>query len=440
MTQNLPSPAEDTDASPPASDIMYPSAIPFALVHLACLGAIWTGIGWRAAAIGVALYWLRIFAIGAGYHRYFSHCSLERLAYVNADIILSDEFPAAVARVQMALGRFLMVGQRWDLELDAPLDFSAPDWQRTLADRARRANALQPPTCIDYFAFTRGFAEGLPALAIGRTAWDNYLIWRAYSLGFSVVDATRVVNIVHQVHDYSHHPGGARAVWTGPEAQRNRELTGGWWHRYTIEDAAYILTPAGTAALPPASLDDGAAPVVAPAHGVHLALAGAAAVPRGMMRSGPQIRIVRHVAAPLHRSRHHGDHRMYPFIHLGPVTLGTYGLMVASGLLCAFFILRADLARRGLDADAESIIGITGLSGLAGARLYHLLESPSEFFADPWRAALQHHGLCLVRRGDRRVHRAGPAGAPLSHEDSADAGRGLAGRSRSVTASAASAA
>jgi hypothetical protein len=167
------------------------------------------------------------------------------LAYVNADIILSDEFPAAVARVQTALGRFLMVGQRWDLELDAPLDFGAPDWQRALADRARRANALQPPTCIDYFAFTRGFAEGLPALAIGRTAWDNYLIWRAYSQGFSVVDATRVVNIVHQVHDYSHHPGGARAVWTGPEAQRNRELTGGWWHRYTIEDAAYILTPAG---------------------------------------------------------------------------------------------------------------------------------------------------------------------------------------------------
>jgi phosphatidylglycerol:prolipoprotein diacylglycerol transferase len=58
--------------------------------------------------------------------------------------------------------------------------------------------------------------------------------------------------------------------------------------------------------------------------------------------------------------------------------------MVASGLLCAFFIMRADLERRGLNADAESIIGITGLSGLAGARLYHLLESPSEFFADPW--------------------------------------------------------
>src|ERR1700684_1883626 len=59
------------------SDIVYPQAIPFVLVHLSCLLAIWTGISWRALAICVALYWLRIFAIGAGYHRYFSHRAYE---------------------------------------------------------------------------------------------------------------------------------------------------------------------------------------------------------------------------------------------------------------------------------------------------------------------------------------------------------------------------
>ncbi len=75
---------------------------------------------------------------------------------------------------------------------------------------------------------------------------------------------------------------------------------------------------------------------------------------------------------------------MYPFIHIGPLTLGSYGLMVAIALICAFFILRADFARRGVSADAEGIIGITGLAGLAGSRIYHLLETPAEFFADPW--------------------------------------------------------
>ncbi len=54
-------------------DIMYPSAIPFILVHLGCLAALWSGITWQAAALCALLYWLRIFAIGAGYHRYFSH-------------------------------------------------------------------------------------------------------------------------------------------------------------------------------------------------------------------------------------------------------------------------------------------------------------------------------------------------------------------------------
>ncbi|MBX6426993.1 MAG: fatty acid desaturase [Variibacter sp.] len=61
------SPADDHD------DIVYPSAVPFVLVHVACLGVLWTGVTWDAVMMGVALYWIRIFAIGAGYHRYFSH-------------------------------------------------------------------------------------------------------------------------------------------------------------------------------------------------------------------------------------------------------------------------------------------------------------------------------------------------------------------------------
>jgi stearoyl-CoA desaturase (delta-9 desaturase) len=56
-------------------DIVYPSAIPFVLLHLGSFAAIWTGVTWQAVAMGVGLYWLRMFAIGAGYHRYFSHRS-----------------------------------------------------------------------------------------------------------------------------------------------------------------------------------------------------------------------------------------------------------------------------------------------------------------------------------------------------------------------------
>jgi phosphatidylglycerol:prolipoprotein diacylglycerol transferase len=74
---------------------------------------------------------------------------------------------------------------------------------------------------------------------------------------------------------------------------------------------------------------------------------------------------------------------MLPYIHLGPLTLGTYGILVATALICAFFVMRADLKRRALAIDAEGIIGITGLAGLVGARLYHLAEAPQAFFANP---------------------------------------------------------
>src|SRR3712207_9163639 len=57
------------------NDIVYPQTIPFILVHLACFPAVWTGVTWEAITIAVGLYWLRMFGITAGYHRYFSHRS-----------------------------------------------------------------------------------------------------------------------------------------------------------------------------------------------------------------------------------------------------------------------------------------------------------------------------------------------------------------------------
>ncbi len=78
MTHDLIEPQDQSELElPVGSDILDPSAIPFVLVHIACLGAIWTGVSASALALGIALYWLRIFAIGAGYHRYFSHRTFE---------------------------------------------------------------------------------------------------------------------------------------------------------------------------------------------------------------------------------------------------------------------------------------------------------------------------------------------------------------------------
>ncbi|MFM8656252.1 MAG: fatty acid desaturase [Chthoniobacterales bacterium] len=47
--------------------------VPFAILHLGCLGVIWTGWSWIAVATAVFLYFARMFLITGFYHRYFSH-------------------------------------------------------------------------------------------------------------------------------------------------------------------------------------------------------------------------------------------------------------------------------------------------------------------------------------------------------------------------------
>src|SRR5713101_3064044 len=95
---------------------------------------------------------------------------------------------------------------------------------------------------------------------------------------------------------------------------------------------------------------------------------------------------------------------MIPFLHLGPITIPTFGLMVATALLVSAYVLQADFNRRraqlarlpGYKEQRDEgflIIGVAGIAGLVGARLYHVLESPSEFFADPWNLLLSRFGF-----------------------------------------------
>jgi prolipoprotein diacylglyceryl transferase len=95
---------------------------------------------------------------------------------------------------------------------------------------------------------------------------------------------------------------------------------------------------------------------------------------------------------------------MIPFLHIGPLTIPTFGLMVAIALLVSAYVLQADFNRRrpqleripdyqGQKDEGFLIMGVAGIAGLIGARLYHVLESPHEFFADPWNLLFSRFGF-----------------------------------------------
>lgn len=57
--------------------IDWARVIPFIGIHVGCIGVLWVGHSYFAIMLALAFYGIRIFSIGAFYHRYFSHKSYE---------------------------------------------------------------------------------------------------------------------------------------------------------------------------------------------------------------------------------------------------------------------------------------------------------------------------------------------------------------------------
>jgi hypothetical protein len=161
------------------------------------------------------------------------------LAYLNADILALPDLVQAARVVSAQSTDFLLVGQRWDLDVTRPLDFS-PGWPERLRLETQKRGHLHPPQGSDYFIFPRHLFTELPDLAVGRAGWDNWMIYYARKNGWATIDATSDVMIIHQSHDYSHLPEG-KPHYDLEESDRNTQLAGGLHHLYTILDTNWQL-------------------------------------------------------------------------------------------------------------------------------------------------------------------------------------------------------
>jgi hypothetical protein len=172
------------------------------------------------------------------------------LCFVNADIIFLQDFLEGTRRLKYK--RFLMVGQRWDLDLTHALNFELPIWQSELITDVRNRGIQHPPFGSDYFVFRRDDDTlcALPAFAVGRPGWDCWLIYHARNLGMPVIDASYAIRPIHQNHDYRHVPKASGStedgkLWQGPEVERHKQLIGKEEHYFTPLDATHVLTARG---------------------------------------------------------------------------------------------------------------------------------------------------------------------------------------------------
>ncbi len=181
-----------------------------------------------------------------------SHAVNDLVCYSNSDLIFTDDFTFAVESVFSQLPNTLFFSQRYDISLEHPINFEDPLWQQKIRTEAINNNHPEKLQGLsDYFVFAKGALKNLPHMAIGRTAFDNWIFYQARRQKMNVVNATESVLVIHSRHDYSHHPSGWEGVWRGKEARENKTLSKGTLELdFGLKDVTHRLTPLGLIATP----------------------------------------------------------------------------------------------------------------------------------------------------------------------------------------------
>ncbi|MFM8426920.1 MAG: hypothetical protein ACKOBL_17295, partial [Chloroflexota bacterium] len=111
------------------------------------------------------------------------------LCIINADMVLMPDFVEAAKQSVKLKDKFVLLSQRWDLDVTAPLDFSG-DWSRGLRSKVNGQGQLHRPAGSDFFLFPRSCYADIPTFTIGRAGWDNWMIYKARKENWAVIDCT----------------------------------------------------------------------------------------------------------------------------------------------------------------------------------------------------------------------------------------------------------
>lgn len=91
------------------------------------------------------------------------------LCIINADVILMPDFVEAAKQAVKLKDKFVLLSQRWDLDVTQPLDFSN-GWQDKLRSTVYAVGNLHRPAGSDFFLFPLSTFHEIPPFAIGAQA------------------------------------------------------------------------------------------------------------------------------------------------------------------------------------------------------------------------------------------------------------------------------
>jgi stearoyl-CoA desaturase (delta-9 desaturase) len=231
-----------------ADRVDWARIVPFAAMHLACLGVVWVGVSTAAVTVAVGLYLLRMFAITGFYHRYFSHRTFKASRGVQFAFAL-----LGAAAVQRGPIWWAAHHRHHHVHSDRPEDVHSPvqrgflwshmGWflsRRHFApDLSRVRDLMRYPELrwLDRFDILVPFALAVGLLALGRlldarwpelgTSGGQMLVWGFFISTVACYHGTYTINSLC-------HVWGRRRYQTGDDSRNNLLLAlitlGEGWH------------------------------------------------------------------------------------------------------------------------------------------------------------------------------------------------------------------
>jgi phosphatidylglycerol---prolipoprotein diacylglyceryl transferase len=84
---------------------------------------------------------------------------------------------------------------------------------------------------------------------------------------------------------------------------------------------------------------------------------------------------------------------MLPYLHIGSFNLPTFGLMLWLAAVVGAIVVDRAFKRAHIDADAVGMVAVALVVGIIGSKIWHVLDTPSEFQAFGWRVLWDNAGF-----------------------------------------------
>lgn len=167
------------------------------------------------------------------------YATTQFVCYSNCDDIFFQNIIDMTENVPFPMNnRFLMLGERWNTDITTEVDTKDPEVEEFI----RKNHTLQQFPGIDYFIFPNGMIPEMPQFLVGRAGWDNWVIYHCRKNNIPVIDASEVIPVAHQNHNYSHIKNHTGDTWKGSsESDDNlRQVKNRYIYLWELADSDYV--------------------------------------------------------------------------------------------------------------------------------------------------------------------------------------------------------